>query len=131
MYGINKTQVKTSKIGDVILRLLQILTAAAFLMSGFAKLSGNPLMIETFDKIGIGQWFRFLTGAIEMVSAVLLLVPKFAPVGALLLICTMIGAIFTHVLIIGGSPLAAIVLFLINYIIFWARRERLQSIFNA
>jgi uncharacterized membrane protein YphA (DoxX/SURF4 family) len=45
---------------------LQVLTAAAFLMAGFAKLSGQPQMVETFEKLGAGQWFRYVTGGIEV-----------------------------------------------------------------
>ena len=67
-------------------------------------------MVETFEKIGIGQSFRFVTGGIEVVSAVLLLIPSLTAVGAALLLCTMIGAVFTHLAIIGGSPVAALVL---------------------
>ena len=61
------------------------MTAAAFLMAGFGSLSGYPMMVETFDKIGIGQWFRYVTGVIEVASAILLLIPRLAPVGAALL----------------------------------------------
>ena len=49
---------------------MQILTAAAFLMAGVATLSGYPMMVETFDKIDVGQWFRYVTGAIEVASAI-------------------------------------------------------------
>src|ERR1700756_3769188 len=99
-----------SKAKNVALWGLQILTAAAFLMAGFAKLSGQPMLVETFDKIGIGQWFRYLTGGIEVASAILLLLPRLTPVGAALLVCTMLGAVLTHLLSIGGSPVPALVL---------------------
>jgi hypothetical protein len=55
-----------AKIG---LWALQILTAAAFLLAGVAKLIGQPMMVETFEKVGVGQWFRYATGAIEVASA--------------------------------------------------------------
>jgi putative oxidoreductase len=48
----------SARFKNMALWALQILTAAAFLMAGFAKLSGQPTMVETFDKVGIGQWFR-------------------------------------------------------------------------
>src|SRR5579862_3681742 len=94
-----------SKAINIALWSLQILTAAAFLMAGFAKLSGQPMMVEMFEKIGFGQWFRYVTGGIEVTSAVLLLVPRLTPVGAALLVCTMIGAVSTHAAILGGSPM--------------------------
>jgi uncharacterized membrane protein YphA (DoxX/SURF4 family) len=112
---------RPSRGKNVALWLLQILTAAAFLMAGYAKLSGQPPMAETFDKIGVGQWFRYVTGGIEVASAILLLIPRLTPVGAALLVCTMIGAVLTHLLIIGGSPVAALVLGCLAAIILWGR----------
>ena len=66
---------RSSRVRNVALWALQIVTAAAFFMAGFAKLSGQPMMVETFGKIGIGQWFRYVTGTIEVASAILLLIP--------------------------------------------------------
>lgn len=110
-----------SKAKNASLWALQFLTAAAFLMAGFAKLSGQPMMVETFEKIGIGQSFRFATGGIEVVSAVLLFIPSLTAVGAALLLCTMVGAVFTHLVIIGGSPFAALVLGCFAATILYAR----------
>ena len=119
-----------SKAKNISLLALQILTAAAFLIAGCAKLSGQPMMVETFEKIGVGQSFRFLTGGIEVVSAVLLLIPSLAAIGAGLLLCTMIGAVITHLAIIGGSPVAAIVLGTFTAIIFVGRISTLTRRFN-
>jgi len=38
--------------------VLQGLLAAAFLAAGGAKLAGVPMMVQVFDQIGMGQWFR-------------------------------------------------------------------------
>jgi putative oxidoreductase len=117
----------SSRARNVALWALQILTAAAFFMAGFGALSGAPMMVETFDKIGIGQWFRYVTGAIEVTSAILLLIPRLTPVGAALLVCTMIGAVLTHLLLIGGAPLAALVLLCFAAIILGGRWGILNS----
>src|SRR6185503_9360206 len=83
--------------------VLQILTAAAFLLAGGAKLIGLPMMVETFETVGVGQWFRYVTGAIEVASAFLLVIPRLSPIGAALLVCTMIGAVLAHLLVLHGS----------------------------
>jgi uncharacterized membrane protein YphA (DoxX/SURF4 family) len=124
----NLTIFKYARAKNIALWILQILTAAAFLMAGFAKLSGNPMMINVFAEIGLGQWFRLLTGLIEISAAVMLLILRLIPVGAFLLACTMVGAIIAHLFIIGGSPLAPIVLLLFNVIIFGGRRARLAEV---
>ena len=48
-----------------------------------------------FDKIGVGQWFRYVTGGIEVASAILLLIPRLTPVGDAFLLATMTGAVLT------------------------------------
>jgi uncharacterized membrane protein YphA (DoxX/SURF4 family) len=120
---------RLSSAKNVALWALQILTAAAFLLAGYASLSGQPMIVETFDKIGIGQWFRYVTGGIEVASAILLLIPRFTPVGAALLVCTMTGAVLTH-LVIGGSPVPALVLWCFAAVILWGRFGNLKAWFG-
>ena len=67
-----------SKAMNIVLWILQILGALMFLMAGANKLAGNEQMVGMFDAIGIGQWFRYLTGGIEVLSAILLLITLFS-----------------------------------------------------
>jgi putative oxidoreductase len=114
----------TGKAANVALWVLQVGAAAMLGMAGFAKLFGEPAMIGLFEAIGIGQWFRYVTGGLEVLGAVLLLVPALAGVGALLLACVMLGAIATHLFVIGGTPAMPLVLLVAVGIIAYARRER-------
>jgi len=115
------------RVALVALWLTQIALAAMFLFAGGLKLAGVPEMVGVFDAVGIGQWFRYLTGSIEVVSAVALLVPAWAAFGALLLIPTMVGAVITHLFIVGGSAAPAAVLLLGSLAIAWARRDQLAG----
>jgi putative oxidoreductase len=103
--------------------VVQVLGAILFFMAGFAKLSGDEQMVQTFAAIDIGQWLRYVIGLIELASAILLLIPALAGIVALLLIPMMIGAILTHLLIIGGSPALPIGLLIISIIVAWGRKE--------
>jgi len=114
----------------VALWLTQIGLAAMFMFAGGLKLTGAPEMVGLFDAIGIGQWFRHVTGSIEVVSAVALLVPGWAPFGVLLLIPTMVGAVFTHLFIVGGSAVPATVLLIGSLAIAWARRDQLAGVLS-
>ena len=115
------------RVALVALWLTQIALAAMFVFAGGLKLTGAPDMVRLFDAVGIGQWFRYVTGSIEVVSAVALLVPSWAAFGALLLIPTMVGAVFTHLFIVGGSAVPATVLLTGSLAVAWARREQLAS----
>jgi putative oxidoreductase len=110
--------------GRVVLWVGQFVLAAAFLMAGGSKFAGAPAMVEMFNAIGIGQWFRYVTATIEVGSAIALLVPALAPYGAVALVATMTGAVFTHLAIVGGSPLPALVLGAAAAAIAWARRDQ-------
>jgi uncharacterized membrane protein YphA (DoxX/SURF4 family) len=115
------TTSRRSRAFSVALWIVTAATAGMFLMAGFPKLAGAPEMVQTFEALGLGQWFRYLTGTIEVVSAIALLIPSLALYGALALAATMIGAILTHLLIIGGSPVPAIVLLVATSFIAWTR----------
>ncbi|AEF45465.1 DoxX family protein [Serratia sp. AS12] len=101
---------------------LRIFATVAFLAAGGAKLAGVPMMVEIFEHIGLGQWFRILTGLVEVSAAIALLIPAIAGLGGLLLAVTMIFAVLTHLFVIGGSPVPAIVLLLITAGIAWLNR---------
>jgi uncharacterized membrane protein YphA (DoxX/SURF4 family) len=79
-------------------------------------------MVQVFDSIGVGQWFRYVTGLIEVTSAALLLVPSLAFYGAVALAVTMVGAIIAHLFVIGGNPLMPIVLLAATATIAYLRR---------
>jgi uncharacterized membrane protein YphA (DoxX/SURF4 family) len=124
----NNIEVATpGKAMNIVLWILQILGAAMFLMTGGNKIAGNEQMIGMYEAIGIGQWFRYLTGGIEAAAAILLLIPRFSGIGALILIPTMIGAILTHLLIIGGSPVLPIILLVVMAAVAFGRRDRTLS----
>lgn len=123
----NTTPSSKAKAGNIILWVLQVLVAALFLFAGGTKLIGVPPMVELFDKIGFGSWFMYLTGALEVIGAVALLVPRFVALGALLLAGVMVGAVITN-FALGENPLPAVVLVIVTAIIAWGRRDRLSAL---
>ena len=120
--------IRRGRAALIALWFTQIAMAGMMLMSGGLKLAGVPAMVALFDAIGVGQWFRHVTGAIEVISAVALLVPSLAAFGALLLVPTMVGAIATHLFIVGGSALLPAVLLTASLAITWARRDQLAQV---
>lgn len=101
---------------------IRILLALAFGAAGASKLAGVAQMVAVFDTIGIGQWFRYLTGGIEVLGAVLMLVPATGLLAGLLLGGTMVGATISHLVVLPGSPVPAIVLGLLCAVVVWNAR---------
>jgi hypothetical protein len=121
------TVVGRGRSGVVSLWFVQIALAGMFLLAGGSKLLGAPAMVTLFNTIGVGQWFRYVTGIIEVGSAIALLVPSLVVFGALALVPTMIGAVATELFIVGDSVIPPAVLLLGAIGIVWARRDQLVS----
>ena len=106
---------------------MRIFAGLAFCAAGVAKLMGVPMMVAVFEQIGVGQWFRIVTGVIEVVGAIALLIPATFALSAALLAGMMLVATGVHLLLIGGSPVPAIVLMLANGIVAWLNRDQLPA----
>lgn len=114
------------KTHATILLVIRGLLTLAFLAAGTAKLMGVGMMVDTFDKVGVGQWFRYVTGLIEVGSAVLLWVPGMQAIAAGLLVCTTIGAVLAHLFLIGPTAMPALVLGVLAATILYANRGQLS-----
>lgn len=76
---------------------------AAFIMGQtlYFKFSGAPEPVWIFERLGVEPWGRYLTGTLEAVAVVLLLMPRTAGLGGLLTVGLMGGAVMSHVAILG------------------------------
>jgi len=109
---------------------VRVLLALAFGAAGTAKLAGAPMMVQIFEHIGVGQWFRSVTGLVEVTGAVLLLVPSTGFFGGLLLAATMVCGVATHLFVIGGNPAPAIVLGLLSAFVAYRQRPGTREVFR-
>ena len=80
----------------IVTWVLSGLLALAFFGAGLSKLTGQVMMVHEFSLFGFPLWFMYVTGVIEIAGAVLVLVPRFAYVGAAALVCVTTGAVFSH-----------------------------------
>jgi uncharacterized membrane protein YphA (DoxX/SURF4 family) len=67
-----------------------------FLLAGGSKLVAPEMHFKDFQDWGYPIWFVFVVGVIEVVGALLLLIPLVRFYGALLLAANMLGATATH-----------------------------------
>jgi putative oxidoreductase len=96
--------------------------------AGGAKLVGVDMMVMTFDQIGWGQGFRYLTGAIEVIGVALLWLPRRQVIGAAVLGATMVGGVLTHWFILGPSAAPAIVLGLLSAAVLYIYRTQIPEV---
>lgn len=107
----------------IALWVLRVVLGLAFLAAGGSKLTGARAMVAMFAKIGFGQWFRFLTGSLEVAGAIGLFVPRFTFYAAATLACVMVGAIGFHLTILGGNPAPPIFLLLLSSLTVWLSKR--------
>ena len=119
--------------------LLRIVAAIILLQTLFFKFTGAEESVYIFTALGIEPWGRFVTGSFELFASILILYPLSTGMGALLGMCLMLGAIFSHITVLGlvvkddGGQLfiyACIVLFCCSVLVF-QNRENLITLFAS
>jgi uncharacterized membrane protein YphA (DoxX/SURF4 family) len=90
-----------SKTQTYISWTAQILAAIILGQTLFFKFTGAAESVELFTKLGVEPFGRYFTGILELITVILLLSPRKAWMGALLGIGLMLGAIGSHLLVLG------------------------------
>ena len=112
------------------LRGLEFAMGALFLYLGGAKLLGTPAAVRLFRDIGWGQWFRYVTGVVEVTGALLLLIPALAGASALLLMSVMVVATGIELFVLHRPPAAATACLCAHSAIAWGRRAQTRRLFE-
>ncbi|CAA9200487.1 DoxX family membrane protein [Flavobacterium collinsii] len=84
-----------------IVWILRIVAAGILLQTLFFKFSGAKESIYIFSTLGIEPYGRIGSGIVELIVAILILIPKTTWVGALGGCGVMTGAIFSHLFVLG------------------------------
>ena len=98
-YVAKTVMTKKGLIKTAAIWIVTVLLALVCLRSGLTKMpgmGGEQFWIRDFARWGYPDWFRIVVGIAELVSFLLLLVPRVAGVGAGIFAVVMLGAIFTH-----------------------------------
>ena len=112
---------------NILVWVLRALVAALFLFAGFAKLSGQPMMVDEFARVGFGDWFRLFTGALEVAGGVATLIPAVSLWGAALLLCADIGAFFAQAFVLHDDVIHTFVIGAVIAGLIYLQRGRLRT----
>jgi putative oxidoreductase len=109
--------------------VLQVLLAAVMLNAGIGKYAGDAGPVETFDQVGLGQWFRYVIGTIEIASGAGLLIPPIAGLAALAAGSVLIGAVAMEALVLtNGNPTTPAILLVLLAVVAWYHRARTMTL---
>jgi uncharacterized membrane protein YphA (DoxX/SURF4 family) len=98
---------------DVTGWVLRISAGLVFLGVGLTKFQSDSIWVRLFAQIGLGDWFRYLTGALQVAGGLLFMMPRTAYGAAVLAGGTMAGAVFVHLFVLHTGVGGAIVPFVL------------------
>jgi putative oxidoreductase len=121
-------QSNARKIGVWVLR---VLLGVAFLLAACMKLGGRAAMVTEFDVVGLGQWFRYFTGIVELIGGIAILVPPVSIFGAMLLLVVDFGALVAQLTVLHGDWIHTIVIAVLLCLLIYIQRSRLKATASA
>ena len=92
---------KSGKTRNIITWICRIGAALILLQTLYFKFTAAPESVYIFTKVGLEPWGRIGSGVAELIAAILILMPPTTWIGAGLALGVMIGAIFSHLTVLG------------------------------
>src|SRR5215831_14850812 len=89
------------KTCTIIAWICRVGAAVILLQTLFFKFTAAPESVYIFTKVGLEPWGRIGSGIAELIAAILILIPAMTWLGAGLALAVMIGAIFSHLTVLG------------------------------
>lgn len=108
--------------------VLRVLLGLAFLFFSFMKLSGKPNMVAEFEVVGLGQWFRYFTGTLELTGGLAVLVPQVSVFGAILLLLVDLGAFVAQVFVLHMDWIHTVVIAALIGLLIYLQQSALRAL---
>ncbi len=127
------------KPATIALWVLRLLAAVILLQTLFFKFSASVESVYIFTTIGMEPWGRIGTGIMELIAAILILIPRTTALGALLAIGLMSGALFFHFTTLGievkgdGGQLFiyALLVFISSAVLLFVYQSQIRSLLSS
>lgn len=112
--------------------LVKLIAVDILLQTLFFKFTAAPESVYIFSTLGIEPFGRIGSGIVELIASVLILISRTTLLGAVLGFGTMVGAILSHVLVLGIEVqndkgllfiLAVITLLCCLLLMYWERNK--------
>lgn len=114
--------------------ILRLVPAIILLQTLYFKFTAQPESVQLFTKIGMEPYGRIGTGVLELIAAILILIPRYTGYGAILGLMMMTGALYFHLtkigIFFGGDALLfiyAVITFVCCAALIFIYKTRLES----
>ena len=86
---------------SVFIWIVKLIAVVILVQTLFFKFTGAEESVYIFTKLGIEPLGRIGSGIVELIASILILIPRTTLLGALMGAGTMLGAIFSHLFVLG------------------------------
>jgi uncharacterized membrane protein YphA (DoxX/SURF4 family) len=114
--------------------ILRLVAAVILLQTLYFKFTAQPESVQLFTRIGMEPYGRIGTGVLELIAAILILVPRYTGYGAILGLIMMTGALYFHLtkigIFFGGDALLfiyAVIVFVCCASLVFIYKDRLEK----
>lgn len=108
-----------------------LLLVLIFAPQGWSKFFDSSGWAAAFRAWGYPDWFRVTIGAIELLAVACLFWSRSAPIGALMIMCVMLGAWATHIIFDHGRHMTSeIVPLVLATVVVALRRRELRELID-
>jgi uncharacterized membrane protein YphA (DoxX/SURF4 family) len=121
-------------IRNIGIWILRLVPAVILLQTLYFKFTAQPESVQLFTRIGMEPYGRIGTGVLELIAAILILIPRYTGYGAILGLVMMTGALYFHLtkigIFFGGDALLfiyAVVTFVCCALLIFIYKTRLES----
>jgi uncharacterized membrane protein YphA (DoxX/SURF4 family) len=116
--------------------VLRMTVAIILSQTLYFKFTGAPESIHIFSSLGVEPYGRIITGILELLVVILILMPRTVLIAAILGCGILIGAIMSHLLVLGievqndGGTLfiLALITFLCCVLLIFLNRNRIPDL---
>jgi len=121
---------------SILTWIIKLTAVVILLQTLYFKFTGAPESVYIFSTLGIEPFGRIGSGIVELIASILILIPRTTLLGALLGLGTMLGAILSHLFVLGivvqndGGTLfiLAIITFVCCFVLFLQNKHRITDL---
>ena len=85
----------------IFIWIIKLVAVVILLQTLYFKFTAAEESVYIFSTLGIEPFGRIGSGIVELIASILVLIPRTTLLGALLGMGTMLGAIFSHLFVLG------------------------------
>jgi uncharacterized membrane protein YphA (DoxX/SURF4 family) len=111
-------------IKSIAIWVLRVVAGALFLGAAAMKFTSQPQMVAEFETVGLGQWFRYFTAALELAGGLAILVPRFSLAGAVILLTVDLGAFIAQLAVLHVDWVHTVVLAILLAVLIFLQRPK-------